>query len=323
MDTFDHELNVFAERRLVMLAIQTIIILVLFLVLLVRGFLYRNMPRVGGKFGPIRTIDPPAAVPKGFSRVYARAMTLFVASDATRFPTLKAFLRHGPVQQPVAMRIYCVAGCKTEIEIPDQAADYERIDAVQALALLRELPDQRLVRRLHLSDNPSFLDPWVHKVSDQAVVHVGNATNFSLVVLYRPDRRLGQFLGLTLLHEWLHLVAFASTIQVWRFRRANAIEPLPPAALKPLNFGGRNTAAYEAWCDLGEKLLGYDESAAKQAALASPVHAIILWRCVERILRRTLSKFRSTRFDELTRRGDFMRTEVAPKARAVRTRQPS
>jgi hypothetical protein len=300
-----------------------IIIIILFLVLLVRGFLYRDMPRVGGKFGPIRTIDPPPVVPRGFSRIYARAMTLFVASDAARFPTLKAFLRHGSEQQPMTMRIYRVAGCKTEIEIPDQAADYERIDAAQALALLRELPDQRLVRRLHLSDNPSFLDPWVHKVGDQELVHVGNATNFSLIVLYRPDRRLGQLLGLTLLHEWLHLVAFASTIQVWRFRRANAIEPLPSAALKLVNFGSRNTAAHEAWCDLGEKLFGYDESAAQQAALASPVHALIVWRCVDRILRRTPPHFRSTRFDELTQRGDFMRIEVEPKARAVRTGHPS
>ncbi len=300
-----------------MIAFQ-IVIIVLFLVLLVRGFLYRNMPSVGGKIGPIRPIDPPQAPPSGFSRVYGRTMTVFVASDAARFPTLKAFLRDGPVRQPVATRIYRVAGCKTEIEIPDQTADYERIDAAQALALLRELPDPRLVRRLHLSDERSFLDPWVRKVKGEEVFNLGNATNFSLIVLYKPDRRLGQFLGLTLLHEWLHLVAFASTIQVWRFKRANAIELLPSVAFEPLNFGDRNTAIYEAWCDLGEKLLGYDESAAQQAALASPVHAMILWRCVERILRRTPPRLRSTRFDEFMERGEFMRTEVEPKARMVR-----
>ena len=305
-----------------MIAFQ-IIIIILFLVLLVHGYLSRNMPRVGGKIGPIRAIDPPRALPSGFSRVYGRAMTVFVASDAASFPTLKAFLRDGPVRQPVVMRIYRVAGCKTEIEIPDQIADYERIDAAKALELLRELPDPRLVRRLHLSDERSFLDPWVRKVGGEEFVNLGNATNFSLIVLYKPDRRLGQFLGLTLLHEWLHLVAFASTIQVWRFKRANAIEPLPSLAFEPLNFGDRNTAIYETWCDLGEKLLGYDENAARQAALASPVHAIILWRCVERILRRTPPRLRSTRFDEFMERGDFMRTEVEPKARAIRARQPS
>lgn len=305
-----------------MIAFQ-IVVIALILVLLVRGFLYRNMPRAGGKIGPIRRIEPPQAPPSGFSRVYGRAMTVFVASDAAGFPTLKAFLREGPVQQPVVMRIYRVAGCKTEIEIPDQIADYERIDAAQALALLRELPDPRLVRRLHLSDEPSFLDPWVRKVRGDETVNLGNATNFSLIVLYRPDRRLGQALGLTLLHEWLHLVAFASTIQIWQFKRANAIEPPPSAAFEPLNFGNRNTPIYEAWCDLGEKLLGYDQSAARQGALASPVHAIILWRCVERILRRTPPKLRSTRFDELIERGVFMRTEIEPKARALRAGQPS
>jgi hypothetical protein len=304
-----------------MIVLQVIFI-ILFLALLVRGFLYRDMPRVGGKFGPIRTLDPPQALPSGFSRIYARAVTLFVASDASRFPTLKAFLRDGTVQRPVVMRIYRVAGCKAEIEIPDQIADYERIDAAQALALLRELPDPRRVRRLHVSDEPSFLDPWVRKVLG-GFFHLGHATNFSLIVLYRPDRRLGQLLGTTLLHEWLHLIAFASTIQLWRFKRAHAIEPLPPLAFEPLNLGDRNTGIYEAWCDLGEKLLGYDESVARQTALASPVHAIILWRCIERMLRGTPLKLRSTRFDELMKRGDFMRAEVEPKARTLRTKQAS
>jgi hypothetical protein len=300
-----------------------VIIVILFLVMLVRGFLYRNMPRVGGKIGPIRNISPQPALPSGFSRVYARAMTVFVASDAARFPTLKSFLRDGLARQPIVMRIYRVAGCKTEIEIPDQAADYERIDAAQALALLRELPDPRLVRRLHLSDQPSFLDPWLRKVRGEEFYNLGHATNFGLIVLHRPDHRLDQSLGLTLLHEWLHLVAFASRIQIWRFKRANAIEPLPSVAFEPLNLGDRNTTIYEAWCDLGETILGYDESAARQAALTLPIHAIILWRCVERMLRRTPRRLRSTRFDKLMKRGEFMRAEVEPKARAVPPKRPT
>jgi len=303
-----------------MIVLQLIIVIPV-LGLLVFGFVHRNRPRVGGKLGPIRNIDPPQALPSGFARIYARAVTMFVASDASRFPTLKAFLRTGTVQQPIVMRIYRVAGCKAEIEIPDQIADYERVDAAQALALLRELPDPRLVRRLHLSDEPSFLDPWLRKVRGDEIFNLGNATNFSLIVLYKPDRNLGQSLGTTLLHEWLHLVAFASPIQLWRFKRASAIEPLPPLAFEPLNFGDRNTEVYEAWCDLGEKLLGYDENAARQTALVSPVHAMILWRCVERMLRRTPLRLRSTRFDELMKRADFMRAEVEPKARALRAKR--
>jgi len=303
-----------------MIVLQAIII-VAFLALLVLGFLNRNMPRVGGKLGPIRTVDPPPVLPSGFSRVYTRAVTLFLASDASRFPTLKAFLRGGTTLLPVVMRIYRVAGCKSEIEIPEEVADYERIDAAHALALLRELPDPRRVHRLHLSDERSFLDPWVRKVRGGEFFHLGHATNLSLIVLYRPDRRLGACIGTTLLHEWLHLVAFASTIQLWRFKRANAIEPLPRLAPEPVNWSGRDTEIHEAWCDLGEKLLGYDESAARQAALEAPLHAMILWRCVERLLRRTPLRFRSTRFDELMDRADFMRAQVEPKAREARTRQ--
>lgn len=305
-----------------MIVLQSIIV-ILFVGLLVLGFLHRNMPQVGGKLGRVGTIDPPQVPPIGFSRIYTRAAKLFVASDASRFATLKAFLRGGTEQQPVVMRIHRVAGCKTEIEIPDQPADYERIDAAQALALLRELPDPRLVRRLHLSDERSFLDPWVRKIKGKEFYHLAHATNFSLIVLYRPDRRFAQSLGATLVHEWLHLVAFASPIRLWRFKRANAVEPLPPLPFEPLQFGGRSTEVYEAWCELGEKLLGYDESTARQTALQSPVHAMLLWCRVERMLRRTPRRLRSTRFDELMKRAEFMRAEVELKARAVRAGRTS
>ncbi|MGA2818361.1 MAG: hypothetical protein ABSE67_19125 [Xanthobacteraceae bacterium] len=298
-----------------------VLIFIIFAVLAVNAYLNRNMPRVGGKIGPHRAIHPPAPVPEGFSRVYARAMTIFAASsNAASFPNLKAFLRHGTVSQPTLMRIYRVDGCKTEIEIPADPPDYERIDAAEALALLRELPDLRLVRRLHLSDERSFLDPWVRKLVGQEFFLLGNATNFSLVVLYKPDRRLGRLVGLTLLHEWLHLVAFRSIRHVRRFKRADAIEPLAPSAIEPVSFGDRKTPIYEAWCDLGEKLLGYDETIACDAALTSPVHAIILWQRVEKMLRKTPPRLRSTRFAEFERRAAFMHSEVAPKARAKRAR---
>jgi hypothetical protein len=303
-----------------MIVLPTTVIICAFLALVGLGFLNRNMPRVGGKLGPIQPVDPPPVLPGGFSRIYTRVVTLFVASDASRFPTLKAFLRDGTARLDVVMRVYCVAGCKAEIEIPEQVADYERIDAAQALALLRELPDPRRVHRLHLRDQESFLDPWARKVRGEEFTYLGHATNFSLIVLYKPDRRLGDRLGTTLLHEWLHLVAFAATIQLWRFRRANAIEPLPPLVPDPVRGGGRDTEIHEAWCDLGEKILGYDESTARQVALKAPVHAMILWRCVERMLRRTPLRLRCTRFDELMDRATFMRAEVEPKAREARAR---
>ena len=305
-------------------AASQIVIIVLFTVLLVRGFLVRNRPRVGGKIGPLQAIDPAPPLPDGFSGVYARAMTIFTASsDAASFQDLKEFLRHGTVPQPTLMRIYRVAGCKTELEIPAGAPDYERIDATDALALLRELPDLRLIRRLHLSDERSFLDPWVRKIAGQDFFLLGNATNFSLVVLYKPDRRLGRTVGLTLLHEWLHLVAFRSIRDVHRFKRAGEIEPLLPPAVEPISFGDRKTPVYEAWCDLGERLLGYDETIARDAALTYPVHAMILWRRVEKILRKTPLSLRSTRFAEFERRGAFMRAEVAPRALSVVTRRPT
>jgi hypothetical protein len=296
------------------------IFLVIFIVFLVRGFLQRNLPRVGGKIGRPQKITGAEPIPEGFSRVYARSMRLSVASaEATGFSSQKAFLRQGTREIPALMRIYCVSGCKTEIEIPAESPDYERVDASEALALLRELPDLRLVRRLHLSDQPSYFDPWMRKITGGDVHLLGHATNFALVALYRPDRRFRRENGLTLLHEWLHVVAFKHEIDLWGFGRANKIEQLTPVPFEGANTGRAKRLPHEAWSDLGEKLLGYDEAIARETALTAPVHAIILWRRIEKIMRRTPQPFRSTRFAELETRGEFMRTEVAAKARAART----
>jgi hypothetical protein len=187
---------------------------------------------------------------------------------------------------------------------------------------LRELPDLRLIRRLHLSDEGPFLDPWVRKLAGQEFFLLGNATNFSLVVLYKPDRRLRELVGLTLRHEWLHLVAFKSVRDVRRFKRANAVERLVPPAVEPISFGDRKTPVNEAWCDLGEKLLGYDETIARDAALTYTAHAMILWRCVEKILRKPPPGLRSTRLAEFEKRAAFMKAEIAPRARVAMTRRP-
>ncbi len=301
--------------------IAKFLIIVLFAVLSFLAFLQRNMPQVGGKIGRRRTLDPATPIPGGFSGVYARAMTVFVAtSNAADFANLKDFLRHGTAPRPILMRIYRVAGCKTEIEISAEAPDYERINAAEALALLRELPDLRLIHRLHLSDEPAFLQPWARKLTMPEAFLLGHATNFSLVVLYKPDRRLGSFVALTLLHEWLHLVAFRSVRDVQRFKCANAIEPLAPPEIEPLSLGAlkdSNTPIYEAWYELGEKLLGYDDTIARDAALTFPVHAMILWQRVEKILHKTPRGMRSSRFAEFETRATFMHTEVIAKARTV------
>jgi len=283
------------------------ILLVIFIVFLVRVFRRRNLPRPGGKLGTVRAIDPPVPVPAGFSQVYASTITVFTASPETRrFSSLKAFLRHGTGQRPALMRVYRVAGCMTDIEIPAETPNYDRIDAVEALALLRELPDLRFIRRLQLSDEPCYLDPWLRAIHGPQFLLLGNATKTGVVVLYRPDRRDRNTAGLTLLHEWLHVVAFNSPRDLRRFQRASAIEPLTPPSMPTVSVGVRKTATHEAWADLGERLFGYDESAAREVALAAPLHANILWRRVEVALHQPPAELRSTRFAELDARGRFL-----------------
>jgi hypothetical protein len=311
-----------AGQHIVEAAANGIFILLIFVYLAARAFRYRNVPRVGGKIGPRRKIKPAEPIPAGFSALYKRSVTVGTPpTDAVSHPDLKSFLRHGVTQRRIQMRVYRVSGCKSEIEMPMEAPDYERIDAAEALELLRELPDPRLIRRLHLSDERCFVDPWVRKLRGQQYFTLGHATNFRLVVLYRPDRRLREIVGHTLLHEWLHIVAFASYVTVWRFTRANAVEPLVPAAIEPVFNRGRRTTIYEAWSDLGEQLFGYDEKVAREAALTSPVHATILWRRVEKIMRKTPARLRSSRFAEWERRAAFMQAEVGPKAKAIQRKR--
>lgn len=281
----------------------------------------RGLPRVGGRIGR-RSALPAPPLPDGFSRVDSREITVFVPTgDAAPFDSLRAYARGATAPQQGLVHVYRVAACGTRIEIPAEPPGYPRIDAVEALALLRELPDPRLVHRLHLSDEASFLDPWLRKLTGLELHSIGNANFAQVVVLYRPDRRLGHELGLTLVHEWLHLVAFGSPKAIARFRRADAIETLPPLPYEPVSFGDKRTPVYEAWCVLGEKVLGYDETAARQAALASPVHTMVLWRRIETIMRKVPKRLASTRRDEFAARGDFIRGEVAPLARAARARR--
>jgi hypothetical protein len=290
------------------------------IVFLTRKFLNRHTPRVGGKLGRQHAAPAVAELPDGFSNVILRDITHFGArSNTARYPSLKGFLRHGIFERTGLMHIYRVAGCKTHIEITATPPDYERIDAAEALALLRELPDPRLVYRLHLSDEPSFLDPWIRQVSGREVQHLGNATSTGIIVLYRPDRGQRHDLGVTLLHEWLHLVAFKSGRALRHFERAHAIEPLAPTTFPTMSLG-QQTLNYESWADLGERVVGPDEDVAQQAAFAAPLHSMILWQQVEGIFRKVPKDLASTRLVELEARAAFMRNEVLPKARAASER---
>lgn len=292
-------------------------------VLLINGFINRNMPRIGGKIGRRSPLVPADPLPEGLSRVECRRIVTYSApSEPERYTTLKAYIRHGTQQQPGLAHIYRVAGCKTRIEIPAGPPDYERIDADDALALLRELPDLRLVSRLHLSDEPSFLDPWWRRMMGRSdIYHQGNANHLGLVVLYLPDRRLGLQIGTVLMHEWVHLLAFKAPRAVRRFKRANRIEQLPPLPIPLARSQGKKMQVYETWAELGEKLLDYDEALAREAALASPLHSMIVWRQVEKVMRKVPKRLASTRLSEFEAFGVFMRREVAPKARGLRRRR--
>jgi hypothetical protein len=297
-----------------------------FTILLFLGYSYfnRNAPRIGGKIGR-RSRDAPAiAVPAGFSRAQVRALTTFAPpNDAAGYKNLKAYLRHAPIRQSGLVYIYRVPRSYTRVEIPSDLPEDARPDPAGALALLRELPDSRLVYRLHFSAAPSFIEPWARRDRglDKMVI-LGNATQNGLIVLYHFDRASCAHLPGTLIHEWLHILAYKAWWTIWRFKRANKIEALPPLPIAPTYLTNSKSPTYEDWATLGEMLLGYDEEAFRQTALAFPVHATILWRRVEKVMRKAPKRFASTRLAEFEARGAFMRTEVTPRAKAARRKRP-
>ena len=189
------------------------------------------MPRVGGKIGR-RTADVPAPpAPDGFSRVDCREITNFVAADdADSYDSLKAFAREAVAHRQGLVNVYHVADIRTRIEIPADKPSYQRIDAAETLALLRELPDPRLIHRLHLSDEAAVLDPWMRKLTGRDFYSLGHATFANLVVLYLarppPWPRTG--------HHAATRVAASGDVQfgqlVRRFKRADKIETRPPLA---------------------------------------------------------------------------------------------
>ena len=270
---------------------------------------------VGGKIGPSRPTPADVVLPQGFSHVVSRDITMLCArsSEATN-SNISAFLRHNSYKRTEVMRIYQPSGLKAQIEIPTTTPNYERIDALDALSLVRELPDPRQIRRLHLSDEPSFLDPLLYK--DGAAL-LGHASTSGLIVLYRPDRRQIQQLYITLLHEWLHLVAFKSSWVLRRFKRADAVESLRASNFSTLPIYANRWRSHEAWSDLGERVVGTDETVAREAALAAPLHSMILWQHIEGLFCTVPPGIRSTRLAELQSRATFMKNEVAPKAKAL------
>jgi hypothetical protein len=183
------------------------------------------------------------------------------------------------------------------------------------------VPDPWLVLRLHLSDESSFMDPWTRRrLGREDGFHLGNAREIGLVVLYLPDRGFGRQLVNTMMHEWLHVLAFKTQWTIWRFQRANKIEMPPPLPFERVTSSGPNAQVYEAWARLGEKLLGDDERKACAAAMAAPVHSMILCRRFEKCMRKVPRRLRSTRQVEFRARAAFMHSEVAPKARAASRR---
>lgn len=287
------------------------------IVMLVRRPARSHLAWVGGKIGRRRPTPAGVDLPSGFSGVTSRDITVWGAqSDGKAYSSIQDFLRNCAFKRTELARFYRIAGCKTRIEIPARRPDYERITATETLALVRELPDPRLILRLHLSDEPSFYDAWLHQ-QDLApnLGHLGHATTSRLVVLYRPDRGQLPQLRMTLLHEWLHLVAFRSGMALRRFKSANAIEP--PASFPMAPLVDQRLQHHEVWAELGERVVGPDDAMACEAALAAPVHSMILWRRVEGLFRSVPTNLATTRRAELEARAAFMTSEVAPKARAL------
>jgi hypothetical protein len=178
-------------------------------------------------------------------------------------------------------------GCpETTIAIPEAEPDYDRISAQQALALLRTLPDIRLVRRLTILDTIFRYDPWFQQFNSSWRL-LGEVSDGAEIILYRPA--VTEDVAATVTHEWAHLLEFSSP--KWR-RLLNVVGDLEP-------FVGRAGALYpeppkEEWAVLGEFLLSTAPLLSPLTSFANPIRATVIANALRERLASLPTRLRST-----------------------------
>jgi hypothetical protein len=197
-----------------------------------------------------------------------RRTTIVGDPNAAPFKNFKDFSERGQLFSYSSLRAYPVIGCPgMMIAVPDREADYDRLTPDQALALLKGLPDIRLVHRLTIIDAPCRYEPWYRQANPHWRM-LGEVLDDSEIVLYRPTAKAD--VAATLNHEWAHLLEFAAP--KWRrlFEHVGDFERFIGRAGEP-----EPESSKEYWATLGEFLLSTAPLISPASSFANPIRATI------------------------------------------------
>jgi hypothetical protein len=180
-------------------------------------------------------------------------------------------------------------------------------------AAVRALPDVRLIQRLTLLVHAHRDEDWLRRQLALPELTVGaESTATGKIVVH--GAALGEALETHLLHEWNHLLKFASPVASAAF---NCIEDF-----EPLDFGDRHPfPAYandERWAHLGEHLASaVSEGESLLTAAAWPINASVWGKAFGARIASLPVPLRGPHYEFHRRRGSFIDAVVRPLALAA------
>jgi poly(A) polymerase len=142
-----------------------------------------------------------------------------------------------------------------------------RLSPQEALQIVRELPDARMIKRLIVLDKTYWDQPWRRQNGEPNVVVVGEATPEGDVRLFRPPA--GAVARDTIFHEWAHLLKFARPVESRLFDSVGKLEKI--RSMSPADATINNA---ETWAVIiGEGLLNRSFAVSVSTAHANPIRA--------------------------------------------------
>jgi poly(A) polymerase len=183
-----------------------------------------------------------------------------------------------------------------------------RMTPREALAIVRELPDARLLKRLLVVDKAHWEEPWRRQKGEENLKILAEASKDGDVKLYRPPT--GEVSRDTIFHEWAHLLKFARPGESALFDMVGELEPI-----RSDSPADPTIDRDETWAVLvGEGLLNKNFLRAVNAAHCNPIRLTIGAEAVRGVLESVPAEQRSIRHQQYELLLRYIDSNVRPQA---------
>jgi len=172
----------------------------------------------------------------------------------------------------------------TEILFPEATPDYERLQPHECVTLLGQVPDIRLIKRVVILDLRHRGALEAIKRTNQPDFQIfAEANNNGEITLFRPTR--GQRNLSILVHEWSHLLRFASPREAILFDSIEGLEDYTLGNQPSPRYYDKDGLRQEWWASIGELLVtDVDPLVSSVTAMCNPIRVCVWWRCLQRRL---------------------------------------